>query len=224
LWVHEEGSELGGGDLKADFRQLLGVVFAEVIGEMILEVREAELVFLLGTPFLVTAASAPIGDIAFSDGDVALGKSPDDFGIGNVVVEEFVDHIAFEFGQAGDFAVAHALTEGAGGGGRSRDDAGDWSVRGLMSSRLDGSALDESAFLFDTVRAVVEKIFQSGGGDSALRESFGVDNGGELIFVTGIGDGLRHNFDWLSRFALSELGVVHGTTGGRKANSPPKGS
>lgn len=65
--------------MKADFRELLGVVFAQVIGEMILEVRKAKLVLLFGAPFLVTAASAPIGDIAFGDGDVALRKSPDDF-------------------------------------------------------------------------------------------------------------------------------------------------
>src|ERR1043166_3658382 len=74
LRIHEQGSELGGGDLKADFGKLLGVVFAEVIGEMILEVSKAELVLLLGAPFLVTAASAPIGDIAFGDGDAALRK------------------------------------------------------------------------------------------------------------------------------------------------------
>ena len=114
LRVHEEGSELGGGDLKADLRQLLGVVFAEVIGEMILEMSEAKLVLLFGTPFLVTAASAPVGHVAFGDCDVALGKGPDDFGIGNVVVEEFVDHVAFEFGQAGDFAVAGFGFGGAG--------------------------------------------------------------------------------------------------------------
>jgi hypothetical protein len=164
LRVHEEGSELGGGDLKADFGKLLGVVFAEVIGEVILEVREAELVLLLGAPFLITAASAPVGDIAFIDGDVALGKSPDDFGIGNVVVEEFVDHVAFEFGQAGDFAVADALTEVSADGGRSGDDALERIARGvrrISCGWLDGSALDESAFLFDTVRAVVEKILQA---------------------------------------------------------------
>ena len=39
LRVHEQGSELGGGDLEADFRKLRGIVFAEVIGEVILEER-----------------------------------------------------------------------------------------------------------------------------------------------------------------------------------------
>jgi len=152
LRVHEEGRELGGGDLKADFRKLLGVVFAQVIGEMILEVREAKLVLLLGTPFLVTAARAPVGDIAFGDGDVSLCKSPDDFGIGNVVVEKFVDHVAFEFGQAGNFAVAHALTELSAGGGRSGDDALECrGLRRIGCGWLDGAALDERAFLFDAV-------------------------------------------------------------------------
>jgi len=112
LRIHEQGSELGGGDLEADFRKLLGIVFAEVIGEMILEVSEAKLVLVLGAPFLVTAPSTPIGDITFGDGDAALGKRPDDFGIGNVVVEKFVDHVTCEFRQAGDFAAA------AGGGWR----------------------------------------------------------------------------------------------------------
>ena len=95
-------------------------MFAEVIGEMILELGEAQLVLLLGAPFLVTAASAPVGDVAFGDGDAALAKCPDDFGIGNMVMEEFVDHVAFEFGQAGDLAFRTRLprrTEGGGVGG-----------------------------------------------------------------------------------------------------------
>src|SRR2546430_660888 len=58
LRIHEQGSERGGGDLEADFRKLRGIVFAEIIGEVILEVSEAKLVLLLSPPFLVTAASA----------------------------------------------------------------------------------------------------------------------------------------------------------------------
>ena len=37
-------------------------------------------------------------------------------------MEEFVDEVAFEFGQASDFAVAHALTQVSVGGGRGGDD------------------------------------------------------------------------------------------------------
>ena len=124
LWVHEEGGQLGGGDLETDFGELLGIVLAEVIGEVVLEMREADLVVLLDAPFVVTAAGAPVGDIAFGDGDSAFGECPDDFGVGNVVVEEFVDHIAFEFGQASDFAIAQALREERAEGGRGGDDGG----------------------------------------------------------------------------------------------------
>ena len=123
LRIHEQGSELGGGNLKSDFRELLGVVFAQVIGEMVLEVGKAELVFLLCAPFFVTTASAPVGDIAFGDGDAAVFKGPDDFRIGNIIVKEFVDHVAFESWQAGDFSVAHALAEVGGRRGRDGDDA-----------------------------------------------------------------------------------------------------
>jgi hypothetical protein len=123
LWIHEERRELGRGDLEADFRKLLGIVLAEVIGEMILQVSEAKLVFLLGAPFLVTAAGAPVGDVAFGDGDATLAKRPDNFGMGDVVVQEFVDHVSFEFRQAGDFAVAGALAEARDRGGRSGNDA-----------------------------------------------------------------------------------------------------
>ena len=51
--IEEERGELGRGDLKADFGEFMGFTLAEVAGEMILDVREAKLVLLLGTPFLI---------------------------------------------------------------------------------------------------------------------------------------------------------------------------
>jgi hypothetical protein len=162
LWIHEQGSELSGGNLEPDFRELLGVMFAQVISEMILEVSEAELVFLFSAPFLVTTASAPVGDIAFGDRDIAFFQGPDDFRIGNVIMEEFIDQVAFEFWQAGNFSVAQALAERRGGRGRSGDDAFVRIIRGVLGcGGLDGAALDEGAFLFDAVRAVVEEVTES---------------------------------------------------------------
>ena len=191
LGVHQQGGQLGGGDLEADFGELLGIVLAEVIGEVVLEVSQAELVVLLGAPFLVAAASAPVGDIAFGDGDAELGEGPDDFAVGDVVVEELVDHIALEFGQASDFAVAEALREERAGGGRSGDDVrakAGGRRRGLGYSRLDSPALDESALLFDTEGAVAEEVLQVSGG-RALGDRLGVDNG-EGVVVGRLGAGI----------------------------------
>src|SRR4051812_22262324 len=84
LGIHEQGSELGGGDLKTDFGKFLRVMFAQIIGEVILEVGKTKLIFLFCAPLLIAAASTPVGNIAFGDGDAALLESPDDFGIGNV--------------------------------------------------------------------------------------------------------------------------------------------
>lgn len=179
LGIHEQGSELGGGDLKADFRKLLSIVLSEVISEMILEMREAELVFLFGGPFPVPAASAPIGNIAFGDGDAAFRQGPDDFGIRNVVMEEFIDQVALEFRQAGNFAIAHALTETRAGHRRgSRKDTGVSAVSRLeraSAGGLDGPTLDERTFLFDAIGALVQKILQARGGAVGSRDRFGDD-------------------------------------------------
>lgn len=177
--IHEDGSELGGGNLKADFRELLGIVFTQVVGEVILEVSDAELVFLLGTPFLVTAASAPVGDIAFGDGDAALCQSPDDLGIADIIVKELIDHVALGFGQAGNFSVAHALVEQSSGSGWVGEDARVRIVSGLGScgcGRLNSATLDEGAFLFDPVGAVVKEVSEGRGGAGGVRDGFDVEN------------------------------------------------
>jgi len=40
-------------------------------------------------------------------------EGADDFGMGDIVAEHAVDHVAFEVGEAGDFAVAHLRSESA---------------------------------------------------------------------------------------------------------------
>src|SRR5205085_819328 len=45
--------ELGGSDLATDFGKLAGIVFAEVIGQVILKQGELKLALLLGAPFFI---------------------------------------------------------------------------------------------------------------------------------------------------------------------------
>src|SRR6266704_2805653 len=111
--VEQHGGELGGGDLKADLGNLGGVILAKVIGEIILQVRELKLALLFGAPFHITAASFPIGDVAFSDRDFHLVESSNDFGMGNIVVEHAIDHVALQFRETSDFTVASMRFGGA---------------------------------------------------------------------------------------------------------------
>src|SRR5436190_17195719 len=104
--IQQHGGELGGGDLKAYLGDLGGVVLAEVIGEIILQVGELKLALLFGAPFLIAAASFPIGDVAFSDRNSFLVESSNDFGMGKVIVEHAVDQVALQFRETGDFTVA----------------------------------------------------------------------------------------------------------------------
>ena len=54
-------------------------------------------------------------------------------------------------------------------------------------SRLDGAALDESAFLFDPEGAVADEVLQVCR-DRALRDRFGVENGEVVVdVVAGLG-------------------------------------
>ncbi len=104
--VHELGGELSGGNLQASLGDLLSVMFAEIIGHVILDLSETDLVFLLGAPFFVTAAGTPVGDIALGNANAALFQGPDYPGIFSVVLEELVNEIAFELGETSDLAVA----------------------------------------------------------------------------------------------------------------------
>jgi len=102
----EELGEFGGGELEADFGKLAGVVFAEVFEEIVLEEAGFEGTILNDAPVAIAAASFPIGDIAFGDVESEFVECIDDIGVGDVVAEHAVDHVACSVGEAGDFAVA----------------------------------------------------------------------------------------------------------------------
>ena len=56
----------------------------------------------------MAAASHPVGDVAFGDCELEFIECFDNFGVGDVVAEHAVDHVADGVGEAGDFAVAGA--------------------------------------------------------------------------------------------------------------------
>ena len=112
----EDLREAGGHDLEADFRESGGVRVEEV-GECILLEAGVEDEGLVEAPLVVAAAGGPIGDVAGSDFEAAFGEGLSDFVVGDGVGEHAVDHIAFEFGEAGDFAVARFGFGGPGLGG-----------------------------------------------------------------------------------------------------------
>jgi hypothetical protein len=47
-----------------------------------------------------------VGDVTLGHKDIEIAESLDDFGMGNVVLEHAIDHVAMELGQPGDFAFA----------------------------------------------------------------------------------------------------------------------
>jgi hypothetical protein len=137
LGIEEEFAELGGSELETDFREMGGVGGAEVIGEVILAEAFGDDAFLFETPFVVAAASFPVGDVAFGDADAVFTESFDNVLMGNVVLKHEIDHVAKGLGEAGDFAVA---AEFAGGfGNRSGSDTGQTLVR---QRRLGGQVRD----------------------------------------------------------------------------------
>ena len=119
--LEEELGDLGGGELEADFGELGGVVFVEMFSEVVLEEAGFVGAILFSAPFFVAATGFPVGDVALCDVDAVFVKGADDFGVGDIVAEHAVDHVAFEVGQPGDFAVAcrtpgSSLSDGAGDG------------------------------------------------------------------------------------------------------------
>lgn len=104
----EELGELGGSELEADFGELAGVVGAELLEEIVLEEASFERAVLCDAPFAIAAASFPVGDVAFSDTKAEFAESVDDLGVGDVVAEHAVDHVADGVGETGDFSVAGA--------------------------------------------------------------------------------------------------------------------
>jgi len=74
---------------------------------MILVEAVLEDVFLLHAPFEITTGR-PVGDVAFGDFELEFIECVDDLGVGDVVAEHAVEHVADGVGKAGDFAVAGA--------------------------------------------------------------------------------------------------------------------
>src|SRR5258708_6676468 len=61
--------------------------------------------FLFETPFEETAGG-PVGNVALGDGEADFVEGGDDVFIGDGVPEHAANHVAFEFGEAGDAAIA----------------------------------------------------------------------------------------------------------------------
>jgi len=129
----EELGELGGSELKADFGELAGVIFAEVFEEVVLEEASFEGAVLFDAPVAIAAAGFPVGDVAFGDSDAVFFESADNLGVRDVIAEHAVDHVEFGVREAGDFAVAGATL---GFGGRE-----DLKLRGIAVRRLFGLEL-----------------------------------------------------------------------------------
>ena len=102
----EELGEFGGSELEADFGELAGVVFAEVFEEIVLEEASFEGAILRDAPVAIAAAGFPVGDVAFGEFELEFIECVDDLGVGDVIAEHAVDHVADGVGEAGDFAVA----------------------------------------------------------------------------------------------------------------------
>jgi hypothetical protein len=117
LGVEKEFAKLCGGELEADFREVGGIGRAEIIGEVILAEAFGENAFLFETPFVVAAASFPVGDVALGDANVVFLEGFEDILMGNVILKHEVDHVAKRFGKAGDFAVAGFGLRCSGGDG-----------------------------------------------------------------------------------------------------------
>ena len=104
----KELGEFGGNELEADFGELAGVVFAELFEEIVLEEASFKCAVLSDAPVAIATPCFPVGDVAFGDIELEFVQGVDDLGVGDVVAEHAVDHVADGVGEAGDFAVAGA--------------------------------------------------------------------------------------------------------------------
>jgi hypothetical protein len=102
----EESGEGGSGGLETDLGEFGGVMAPEEVSEVVLEGAELEGVRLGGAPFFVAAAGFPVGDVTLGDLKAAFLEGIDDFAVGQIIGEHAVNHVAFEFGEVGDLAVA----------------------------------------------------------------------------------------------------------------------
>ena len=92
--------------MKADLRDVAGIVAAEKVDEVVLVPMNLDGVFLSEAPFAIAAVSFPIGDVALSDVDVEFREGVDDVFLLNMIEEHAVDDVAHGFVQASDLAVA----------------------------------------------------------------------------------------------------------------------
>lgn len=106
VWLEEELGELRGGELNADFGELGGVGGAEVFDEVVLEEVSFHSAVLLVAPIAIATAGFPVGDVALGNCNAVLVERADDFGMGDVVAEHAIHHVANGEWEAGDFAVA----------------------------------------------------------------------------------------------------------------------
>ena len=115
VWLEEELGELGGGELNADFGELGGVIGAEMFDEVVLEEAGFDGAILRDAPVAIAAAGFPVRNVALGGCDTVFGERVGDFGMGDVVTEHAIDHVADGVGKASDFASAGF---GCGGAGR----------------------------------------------------------------------------------------------------------
>jgi hypothetical protein len=109
--------------LEADFGEIGSVVAAEMIEQVVLVEAVLEDVVLFELPLEVTAGG-PVGDVAFGEVEIGFVESSDDIFVRDAVADHAVDHVALEFGKAGDVAGATGLTLSGDGEGLGVDDAG----------------------------------------------------------------------------------------------------
>jgi len=112
--LKEELRELGGGELETNFGELGGIGGAEMFNEVVLEEAGFQGAVLLAAPIAIAATGFPVGNIALGNGDAVFVERADNFGMGDVVAEHAVDHVADGMGKASDFAVAGFWPGGAG--------------------------------------------------------------------------------------------------------------
>ncbi len=96
-----------------------GIIAADEIQHVILLKAIFEDMFLGEGPFEVTAGG-PIGNVPLSDCEVGFIEGADNIFVGNAIPEHAVDHVALEFGEAGNPAIAADFAALGGGGDRMR--------------------------------------------------------------------------------------------------------
>jgi hypothetical protein len=133
-FLEEELREASGGGLESDFGYFRGIIAPEEVEKVVLVEAVLEDSLLFEPPFEV-ASGSPVGDVSFVDGEAGIVEGGHDVFVRDVVPEHAVDHVAFEFGEGSNAAMAAELSrvsrrgqgfgvdhrDGFGGRDRSRD-------------------------------------------------------------------------------------------------------